>query len=188
LRQEEKKRRKEFKENKKYAKKLEEEFGPIGESDKKRPREGEEEEQVKEARARSQVGECVPGSSADGGDKRGKKRGSDVGREAGEGDKKTRRSGGNIDQVVWVGEVCWEISQVEAAEAWLEEIKGNLIKESEGYDQLGEGIWEDVEGQEGEKLPWDKVYAARSEEVGFMMERGGNLGIEAYEGMLGETR
>ena len=44
---------------------------------------------------------------------------------------------------VWVGEVCWGISQVEAAEAWLEELKRNLIKESEEYEELGEGVRED---------------------------------------------
>ena len=58
---------------------------------------------------------------------------------------------------------------MEAAEVWLDEIKGNLEKEREESDEIGEGVWEDL-GEE--QLPWDKVYTARSEEVGFMMERG----------------
>ena len=70
-----------------------------------------------------------------------------------------------------VGDVCWEVSQVEAAEIWLGEIKENLKKEKEDFDELGEGTWEEFEGSQEGELPWDKVYAARSEEVGFMMER-----------------
>jgi hypothetical protein len=42
-------------------------------------------------------------------------------------------------------------------------------EEGEEYEELGEGVWEDLGKEE---LPWDKVYAARSEEVGFMMEKG----------------
>ena len=68
-----------------------------------------------------------------------------------------------------VGEVRWEVCQVEAADCWLWEIKGNLEKEKEEDLEIGEGAWE-VLGEE--QLPWDKVFAARSEEVGFMGEKG----------------
>ena len=40
--------------------------------------------------------------------------------------------------------------------------------EKEDSEEIGEGVGEEL-GEE--QLPWDLVYAARSEEVGFMMEK-----------------
>ena len=114
-------------------------------------------------KGRSQVGDCVPGSSGDGkvgeesrGVRQANERRTKEGRETG------RRGRMWIEWLWWgrfVGRCCrWRLRKfcsVKLKETWKRNGKSRR--------RLGKVFWEEL-GEE--QLPWDRVYAARSEEVG----------------------
>ena len=63
----------------------------------------------------------------------------------------------------WVNVIQEGVKEQEAITNWVNEIQEGV------KEQDSEGAWDDVHGGE---LPYDKVKAAREEEIGFMEERG----------------